>query len=86
MTREQLATILWNYAKLSKIDVSVGEDTNILSYADAFDISEYAIAAFQWACGAGVINGTPDGYLNPQGNATRAEVAAVLHRFCEAVS
>ena len=84
VTREQLATILWNYAKMSEIDVSIGEDTNILSYEDAFDISEYAVSALQWACGAGIINGTPDGYLNPQGNATRAEVAAVLHRFMEA--
>ena len=83
VTREQLATILWNYAKMSGIDVSIGEDTNILSYEDAFDISEYAVSALQWACGAGIINGTPDGYLNPQGNATRAEVAAVLHRFME---
>ena len=68
------------------IDVSAGENTNILSYNDAFDVSEYAIPAFQWACGAGVINGKPGGYLDPQGNATRAEFATVLMRFLEVVT
>jgi len=81
ITREQLVTILWRYCIWKGIDVSVGEDTNILSYNDAFDISEYAIAAFQWACGAGVIEGKPGGYLDPQGGATRAEIAAMLHRY-----
>jgi len=83
ITREQLATILYRYCLLKGIDVSVGEDTNILSYEDAFDISEYAIPAFQWACGAGIINGKPGGYLDPKGTATRAEVATVLQRFLE---
>ena len=55
VTREQLAAILWRYAQYKGYDVSVGEETNILSYADAFDISEYAIPAVQWACGAGII-------------------------------
>ena len=48
--------------------MSVGEDTNILSYTDAFDVSEYAVAALQWACGAGIIHGTGDGStLTPPG-------------------
>ena len=81
ITREQMATILYNYCIWKGIDVSVGEDTNILSYNDAFDISEYAISAFQWACGAGIINGKPGGFLDPAGNATRAEFATVLMRF-----
>ena len=81
ITREQLATILYRYCLLMGIDVSVGEDTNILSYNDAFEISEYAISAFQWACGAGIINGKPGGYLDPKGTATRAEVATVMMRF-----
>ena len=63
------------------IDVSVGENTNILSYNDAFSISEYAIPAMQWACGAGLINGTPEGDLMPQGVATRAQAAVILTNF-----
>ena len=84
VTREQLAAILYRYAQCKKYDVSVGEDTNILSYADAQSVSAYAIPAMQWACGAGIVNGA-NGKLNPQNNATRAEVAAILMRFCENV-
>ena len=84
ITREQLATMLWRYAQTEGYDVSIGEDTNILSYADAFDVSEYAVSALQWACGAGIISGTGDGStLTPQGEATRAQAATVLMRFCE---
>ena len=84
ITREQLATMLWRYAQTEDYDVSVGEDTNILSYTDVADLSEYAIPAMQWACGAGVINGTGDGFtLTPQGQATRAQAAVMLMRFCE---
>lgn len=84
ITREQLATMLWRYAQTEDYDVSVGEDTNILSYTDAFDVAEYAIPAMQWAVGAGIINGTGDGStLTPQGQATRAQAAMMLQRFCE---
>ena len=85
ITREQLATILYNYAKFKGYDVSVGEDTNILSYNDAERISEYAIPAMQWACGAGLIQGD-NGNLMPQGNAERCQVATILHRFMENVA
>lgn len=84
LTREQLAVMLYRYAQYKGCDVSAGEDANILSYADAFDVSEYAIPAMQWACGAGVISGK-DGALDPAGSATRAEVAAMLMRFCQSV-
>lgn len=84
ITREQLAVMLHRYAQHEGYDVSIGEDTNILSYTDAFDVSEYAVAALQWACGAGIISGTGDGStLTPQGEATRAQAATVLMRFCE---
>ena len=82
ITREQLATILYRYAQYKGLDVSVGEDTNILSYNDALDIYEYAVPAMQWLCGEGIMSGS-DGNLMPMGNATRAQVAAFLHRFCE---
>ena len=84
ITREQLVTMMYRYAKSTGKDVSVGKDTNILSYADATTVSEYAVPAMQWACGAGIVNGA-NGKLNPQNNATRAEVAAILMRFCENV-
>lgn len=85
VTREQLAVILYRYAVYKGYDVSIGEDTNILSYTDFADLSEYAIPAIQWACGAGVITGVTDATLVPQGEATRAQVAAMLMRFCEAI-
>lgn len=85
VTREQLAAILYRYAQYKKYDVSVGEDTNILSYNDAKSISSYAIPAIQWACGAGVVTGKSGSKLDPKGYATRAEVAAMLMRFCENV-
>ncbi len=82
VTREQLAAILHRYAEYRDIDVSVGEDTNILSYEDALTISDYAVPAMQWACGAGLIQGA-DGRLMPRSDASRAQIAAILHRFCE---
>ena len=79
--RSELATILYRYAKdVKKMDVSVGEDTNILSYDDAFELPEWCIEAFQWACGAGVINGKGTA-LAPDDSATRAELATMLMRF-----
>lgn len=80
ITREQLVTILYRYAQYKGYDVSVGENTNILSYDDSFSISEYAYPALQWACGAGIISGD-DGSLLPQNNATRSQVAVILRRF-----
>lgn len=82
VTRQQLAALLYRYAVLFGYDVSVGESTNILSYADFADLSEYAIPAMQWACGAGIITGTGDGStLSPQGTATRAQLAVMLYRW-----
>ncbi len=79
--RSELVTVLYRYAKdVKKLDVSVGEDTNILSYDDAFGLPEWCIPAFQWACGAGVINGKGTA-LAPDDSATRAELAAILMRF-----
>lgn len=84
ITREQFAAMLYRYAQEQGYDVSIGENTNILSYTDVADLSEYAISAMQWAVGAGIINGTGDGStLSPQGQATRAQAAVMLMRFCE---
>ena len=84
ITREQFAAMLYRFAQEQGYDVSIGENTNILSYTDVADLSEYAIPATQWAVGAGIINGTGDGStLTPQGQATRAQAAVMLMRFCE---
>ena len=83
VTREQAAAILYRYAKSKGIDVSVGENTNILSYVDVQQASEYAIPALQWAVGAGVLNGKNGSRLAPTGTATRAEIAAIMQRWCE---
>lgn len=81
ITREQLATFLYRYAVLQGMDVSVGENTNILSYDDIAQLRQYAMAPMQWACGAGIINGTSVSTLSPRMEATRAQVATVLANF-----
>lgn len=83
VTREQLAAILYRYAQYKKYSVSAGEDTNILSYEDAVQISPYAVPAIQWACGSGLMTGRTQTALAPVGTVTRAEVAVMLQRFCE---
>ena len=80
VTREQMITILYRYAQYKGVDVSVGEDTNILSYNDAFDIAEYAIPAMQWACGEGIIKGD-NGNLMPKDSTTRVQIANILFRY-----
>ncbi len=82
VTREQLVTILYRYAQYKQWDVSMGGNTNILSYTDAFDISEWAVPAFQWACGAGLIEGD-GGKLYLKAGANRAELAQMLKRLLE---
>lgn len=61
------------------MDVSVGEDTNILSYDDALGLGEWAVPAVQWACGAGVLQGSGSRLL-PDAPCTRAQMAAFLYR------
>ena len=85
LTREQLATILWRYAKYKKADVSVGENTKILSYDDAFEISEYAIPAFQWTCASGVMSGNTVSTLAPKNAVTENLLSNVLSEYSEKV-
>ena len=80
VTCAELVTMLYRYAQYKGFDVSAGEDTNILSCADAFELPEWSIPAFQWACGAGVIE-DGNGYLLPEGTVTEAEIAAMLARL-----
>ena len=83
VTREQLVTMLYRYAQYKGYDVSIGEDTNILSYVDVDQVSDWAMEAFQWACGTGVIEGDENSALTPKASTTRAQAAAMLMRFIE---
>ena len=85
VSRQQLVTFLWRYSKAIGLDVSVGENTNILSYGDAFDVSEYAVPAVQWACGEQILRGS-GGMLYPHADTTRGHAAAFLARFMELLS
>ena len=84
ISRQQFLTILYRYAQFKEYDVSVGEDTNILSYTDVESVSTYAVPAMQWACGAGVAYGI-DGKLMPTSPAPRYQVAKFLASFCQNV-
>ena len=83
VTRERLVTMLYRYAQYKGYDVSIGEDTNILSYVDVDQVSDWAMEAFQWACGTGVIEGDENSALTPKASTTRAQAAAMLMRFIE---
>lgn len=83
VTREQLATILYRYAIANEIDVMYRADMSVFSDCDK--VSSYADHAVYWAVAVGLINGA-DGKLMPQGNATRAQVAAILTRFVQNVA
>ena len=85
ISRQQFLTILYRYAQFKEYDVSVGEDTNILSYTDVESVSTYAVPAMQWACGAGVAYGI-DGKLMPTSPAPRYQVAEFLASFCQNVA
>lgn len=78
VTREQVAAILYRYAKLCDRDLSPA--ASLTAFADHASVSGYAREALSWAVGSGLIGGS-NGRLNPSGMATRAEIAAILHRF-----
>ena len=82
VTREQLAAILYRYAQYKKLDTDAGAKLD--SFSDAGNVSDYASEALSWAVSEGLINGA-SGRLMPKGDATRAQVAAILHRFVENV-
>lgn len=84
ITREQMAAILYRYAQYKGYDVTASNDLG--SYTDASQISAYATTAMQWANAEGLITGNTTTTINPIGNATRAEVATILMRFCENIA
>ena len=81
LNREQLAVILWRYAKYLGMDVSVGEDTNLLSYTDMLQWSDWAVSALQWAVGSGLLAEDEDGRLGARDSVAQAMAAAVLAQF-----
>ena len=84
ITREQMAAILYRYAQFKGYDVSVKADLSV--YTDAAQVSTYATDAMAWANGAQLITGISQTTLTPAGNATRAQVATILMRFCENIA
>lgn len=80
VTREQLATMLWRYARYRGWDVSARGDVS--AFSDADKISPFADDAITWATGTGILGGKGASILDPGGQATRAEFAAMLNRFC----
>ena len=83
LTREQLVTMLYRYAEAEGYDVSAAADLS--GYPDADKVQTYAQEAMSWAVAEGIVEGM-DGNLNPAGNATRAQIATILMRFCEGVA
>ena len=83
ITREQMAAILYRYAQYKGYDVT--KQANLSGYSDNGQVSAYAKDALAWANAAKLINGVTNTTLAPQGNATRAQVSAILHRFCDGV-
>lgn len=84
LTREQLVTMLYRYAEAEGYDVSAAADLS--GYPDAGKVQTYAQEAMSWAVAEGIVAGMDDGTLNPAGNATRAQIATILMRFCEGVA
>ena len=81
ITREQLATIMYRYANYKGYDTAAKADLS--DFVDSGKISGYALDAMKWANAAGLINGIGASKLDPQGDAARAQAAAILMRFCE---
>ncbi len=79
VSRQQLAAILWRYAKLEQADS--GNRAALQGFPDAGDVSSYAREAMGWALAEGILRGTGDGKLQPQGRAARGQTAVLLERF-----
>ena len=84
LTRQQLVTILYRYAEAKGYDVSASADLS--GYPDADQVQDYAQPAMAWAVAENIIQGMEDGTLKPAGNASRAQIATILMRFCAGVA
>lgn len=83
ITREQLVTMLYRYAQYKGIKTTAGNAADLMGFNDVSVISSWAKSAMEWAVSAGVITGSDNYYLLPGTNATRAEVATLIMRFCD---
>ena len=83
VTREQLITILYRYAKYTNRTVRITKKSNISGFEDYIEISEYSLEAFEWGYGEKIISGRSSTMLSPKGTASRAEVATMLMRYKE---
>ncbi|MBP3412720.1 MAG: S-layer homology domain-containing protein [Oscillospiraceae bacterium] len=81
VTREQMVTFLYRYAKLAGYDVSAAEKTDLSGFEDAASISGYAADAFAWAVGEGIVNGVRETILAPQNTATRGQMAKIIMEY-----
>ena len=84
ITREQMAAIMYRYAELKGYNTEKASE--LLQFTDRSEISGWALAAMQWANAAGLIQGTSDTTMSPKATATRAQVAAILMRFCKNIA
>ena len=84
ITREQMASILYRYARYKGYDVTAR--TQLDRYSDAGQVADYAADAMSWAVGSGIITGTSGTTLSPAGSATRAQAAVILARFCQQIA
>ena len=82
-TREQLAVILYRYARYKGLDTSAAAELD--PYEDADQVHGWAMEAVKWACAEGLMDGRSQTQLVPRGRATRAEAATLLMRFRETV-
>ena len=81
ITREQMAAILYRYAQHKEYETTVSGDVS--SFTDGASVSSYAVEPMNWAVGTGLLSGVGNNMLNPTGNATRAEAATILTRYCK---
>ena len=86
ITREQMAVILYNFAMYKKQADSKARSEKVSEFEDYGEVSDYAKEAISWANAEGFISGESDSTLNPKNSATRAQIASILMRYCEAVN
>ena len=84
VTRQEMAAFLYRYAEYKQYDCNA--DVDLHHFSDADEIGAWAESAMKWANTQKLINGLPDGTLAPKGTATRAQVAAIITRFCEHIA
>ena len=84
ITREQMALIIYRFAKMRGIDTT--DASNLESFTDAKDVSDWSLDAIKWANSVTLVNGTSETTLSPKDTATRAQASTILMRFCEMIA